>query len=165
MVVMMLVLLIVVAMMIMVAMVITSPNVSCLCTLLVQVIRCSSFGVLQVEAPRAGGNLGWRVFHGFPGAGVKFYKFSNHVCIVTLFFLTRMQAVLPCAFLGDHYHCFFRDPFNISATDVLLSIATGYARTPWQFLCIEDLHGWQGWETGEALGFVHPNANSTLPMK
>lgn len=52
----------------------------------VQVIRCSSFGVLQVEAPELGDvrDGGFpMVFHGF-----KFYKRkiknSNHVCIVFL---------------------------------------------------------------------------------
>ena len=69
-----------------VAMVITYPNAPSNLSTTVQVIRCSSFGVLQVEAPE----LGDVRDGGFPMAfrGFKFYKRkiknSNHVCIVFL---------------------------------------------------------------------------------
>ena len=78
----------------------------------------------------------------------------------------------PLIFLGPFQS--FSIPFNISAAPVPLYTAIGHARTPWQFLCIEDLHGWQGWDCGvgvhrwkchEALDFVHPNANRTPPWK
>lgn len=133
--------------------------VSCLCSLLdpVGTISISPPGAgnpLQLiwrsagGGTRVGGRQGWRVSHGFPWFQVLQEKDKEFQSRLHSFSWLGCRQYCYVHFLGTGDHWFFWNLFNISATDILLSIATGYARTPWQFLCIEDLHGWQGWDSG-----------------